>query len=238
MPGQAILRTPLNCVHPIAAFARCGRSTRGGAPRTRCGPSCATRLACGRHSERPPCSLADPRERPPARVFLESGEHRVGHSVVRRLRRARRDGPRELRRRGAAAASSRCRARTVALLAYDMACELKLVGMDDDLAWSAHRESVHGTRSNVRNPMHALNPGVTKDRAHEYRLGLRADDLHHRQVKHARSIAERAVPRWHVPSRGTCGLAAPRVSSAVGGFGLSARRAGRGFGAARAGPGV
>jgi hypothetical protein len=91
------------------------------------------------------------------------------------------------------------------LLADDEACELKLVRVDHDLAWPADRESVHGSRSKVRHPMHALNSGVTKDRAHQYGLGLRADDFHHREVEHALSIAERGSPGWSWQPRGLLG---------------------------------
>lgn len=69
---------------------------------------------------------------------------------------------------------------------------MNLLGVDDDLARPADCDPVHRSGSEVRNPMHALNPGVAEDRADHHGVKLRADNFQYHEVAHTRSIAERA----------------------------------------------
>ncbi len=109
-----------------------------------------------------------------------------------RLRSLCRDSVRERRRRNGADRSARAGGRPVALLMDRAACEIEVLGADDDRAWPAGCEPIHRSGSEVRGPMHARDSGVPKDGAHQDGLQLRANNFDHGEVAHPESIAERA----------------------------------------------
>ena len=105
-----------------------------------------------------------------------------------------RDSVRERRRRNGADRSPRAGARPVALLKDRAACEIEVLGADDDRAWPAGCEPIHRSGSEVRDAMHARTPASRRMAHTKTASNSEGNNFDHREIAHPRKCRGKSVP--------------------------------------------